>query len=261
MAKSKKDKLEYGKKYLEKLLSHVPEEQRATVLEALSSEAVQEAAGEDVLRQEDYSREMNTTVAEKQAAAQERIQAARLQQQLNDWYQENKAALDEYVEMKKRGVDDNENPAPKIDMSKYVDKDLMERTIAAQLNQFGQGALQVAALLPRLALRHYKDFNEELDTDALIQHSRNSRIPLDKGAYEDFIKDKLETKREADINKRIKDAREEGRSAALRESNIPYPVGGEEPSTMSPLFESAKDNGKYGVNAALEYLQELRKNA
>lgn len=248
MPRGKKDKKEYGKSYIEKLLSHVSEDKRQAVLDALSDEKIYEVAGEDVLKQEDYSYQMNALQAKEQ-------ETQSYKSQLESWYATNKEALDAYMAAK----DNPAGEAPKIDLSKYIDRNTFQAELDRRLNAFGQDALRFGTLIPHLAVKHFKEYGEVLDVDALVQHSRSTGLPIDKGGYEDYTKDKTQAKQAADIERRIKEAREAGRQEALKDANIPYPVGSDEPGTLDALF-NGKTDGKYGVNAAIDFLREQQRN-
>ncbi len=116
-------------------------------------------------------------------------------------------------------------------------------------------AMALAAHLPKLALKHFKTYGKELDTEALVEHARKTGKPIDRGGYEDFVKDDIAAAAKLTHDKEIAEAEARGAARARGElsSAPPWPTGGSENpevvSTLSGLSHKDKDGKPTGGNA------------
>lgn len=209
--------------FLTGLLQYVPEDERgkaATELEALE---------QGQLRQEEFSRLSNGT-------AEEKARAQKLYDDNVAWFEAKKAELAELDALKadiaagklKR---DGANPDVKVPAS--VTKEEFEQTMAAT----ERGALGFIADANDLSLRHYQEFGERLNIRELLADKRISQMGI-QAVYEDKFKDRIQAKATAAQTARDETLRKEGEDrarAAMRATPGPYPVRGNEPSTLDVL--------------------------
>jgi hypothetical protein len=138
------------------------------------------------------------------------------------------------------------------DLTGYVKKEDVEAAITTRVQQAEANVVPLVSVLNKFSFQHYKDFGEVLDVDGLIAHSRKIQIPIDRGAYESFVKEKIDAKtakeKEAEIAAAEKRGEERARAAG---ATTPYPTGSPtEPTTLSGL-NPKKDGPQFGVAAAV----------
>lgn len=276
-AKKTEDKKERGQAYLKDLLSRVPEEKRASVVETLeANEEVLTFLGEGVLRQSDYSRAMD-------AAREEKEKASKLYEDNINWRAEQKAAADQLIRdnatlsanLKKAlaakatlDLDDDDDDGTgsrnhRTPGVEYLSKEDFDKALAERVAQVETQGLSVMSALTKLSTKHIHEFGEPLDTDELLAHATKNKMRLDE-AYRDLTRDQAEEKAQKAIDAKIEAAREEGRQKAIEEarrngSAPPYPIGNTEPS----LHEQIKaDKAQYGAKAAIdEYYKSLQSSS
>lgn len=266
-------KVARGKSLIERVLAKVPAEKKANVTALLEIEDVLEEVGADGLRQDEFSRAMNE-------AQTKETKAGEWKANLDGWWKDKQTEITnlqvENALLKERlekgggggagaGGDDGGNGgaggeggtrSTMPDLTSYVKKDEVEKTVATRVAQAAADVVPLVSTLNRLTLQHFKDFNEVLDIDGLIEHSRKTQTPIDRGAYESFVKDKLDAKKEADEKTKIEAAEKRGeeRARAALGSAQPYPVANAEPSTLDGL-DKTKQHG--GVDAAVNLFNKL----
>jgi hypothetical protein len=250
-----------GRAFLARLLEHVPAEARADVQKHLESERILELAGTETLARADYSRNMNT-LRQNQTA-------------LDQWFEKHKPVLELGLQAQQRAAqprgarredpnldlndDDDEldltgrrRPAPPaVDTSRFVDRD----EAIAQVRQLEGNAMKFASMLSRISMAHYKEFGGEiLDPDKLVEHAEATGLRLDL-AYNDYVAERRESARQADLDARLKAAREEGiaQGKASAATELPWPVGHGE---VRPLLPTEADRSNIGLAAALRTFHE-----
>lgn len=256
------DRKAAGKVLAEKIAAKLPEAQRAGFLAIVAEEAALAELGDSALRQEDYSR----LAAEAQGEGE---RAKQWKKQLDEWHEGKREdlnkltkALEENEELKRKvaaggsgGEGGDPTPAP---AAPAFDEKAFNEKVMGQVNQTIAAAtgsvVPLLALMTTLAGKHSLEFGEPLDGGALIEHCTKTNLPIDKGGYEDFVREKRAEKEVARVDKLVKDAEERGRLAGLQAGGgtTPYPVGGQEPSTVSALFATDEQKGQFGVKAAVE---------
>lgn len=227
-----------GSEFLRETLALLPAEKRAP-LEALLADADAAAAltkiGEGALRQSDYDRQMDTA-----RTAQTRADA--LYESNTAWFTEHKAALTELDSLRTRLAavevpDPNAVPAA----AKLPDNVLTREQFNGEIDKLERGAVGFMDELTDLKFQHYRDFNEVLDTRTLLADKRVQQIGL-KGVYQETYKEKLTAKSTAAQTARDEAIRKDAVLAYQREqagSHAPYPVRGNEPSTLDGLEAAA----------------------
>ena len=110
-----------------------------------------------------------------------------------------------------------------MDPSRYLTREEAARVQGdLELNQ-----LKLTTMLTKLGLQHSREFDEVLDVDDLVQFAQDSNLRLDL-AYERYVGERREAKRQRDLDERLKLAKEEGiKEGRASVAAIPYPVPGQ----------------------------------
>lgn len=225
------DKIALGKQFLTDLLARIPEEQRAALQPLVDVEEIAAFAGDGVLRQQDYSRTMNALSAK--------------HQELTDWYEANKAALD--AAAKGRTGD----PAPQptgLDM----------KAVEELVNKREEGVAAYMAATTDLALKHFQEFGERLNLTDLLGDPEVRKIGI-LGVYDRKYAakyqekaSKAETDRvEAKVAERLVEERKKFSSAA------PYPVSAHDPSPLDVLESPNPGAEKFSPQALTDEYNQL----
>jgi len=291
MAITPEEKAQRAQAFLTGLVALVPEgpgrDQAQTLFASLgTAEAAAEFIASSVLRQEDYSRSMNEG---KEAATKKQGEldalVASLQGErgrLDEWWKVNEPVLKEAKALKDAGkwppaalptpvptVVDPLKPAPTptpIDANRPLTAAELDARLDARLKTFGEEALPIMSLIPKLSLEHWKAFEEVLDVDALTKHPKLPDLGL-MGVYQEVHKDRLD-KIVADAETaKLDAAKEEGKKEAreeiLKSSGPPYAFMGQTPTAPIDLLEQPPDVQKAAVDAsdpaalAQQYMQKV----
>jgi hypothetical protein len=259
MARTKK---EAGSAYLQKILGLLPEADRAAFAEKLKDEKIAEAAGEEILLRDDYSRQMDELKAHEG-------KVTAYHANLQTWYQEKQEAIEKGTAALEALEKLQTNPPPKPgdppppDFSKYLGKDeaakLLNEAVAASSTQLAQ----YNAYLTNLGLNHLQAFGEPLDVLALDQLARKEGKRVDV-LYSEMTREKRE-KREADLQaKKEKDLEDKIRTKVedeyRRRPQTPYPIGSDmaDPMGNATLGALKDKNPQFGKEAALEEFYKMR---
>jgi hypothetical protein len=264
MARTKK---EAGAAYLQKLLSLVPEAQRTAVAEALKDDKIAEAAGEEVLLRDDYSRSMD-----EMKAHEGKITA--YHQNLQTWYEEQRGTLEKGTaaleELEK--IRANPNPPkpgdppvpPTFDAAKFLGKDEAAKLLNQAVSASAAEIAQYNAYLSNLGMTHLHTFGEPLDVLALDQQARKEGKRVD-ALYSELTREKREklqadqqAKKEKDLEDRIRTKLED---EYRRRPQIPYPIGADMGDPMgNATLGGLKEQKEYGKEAALEEFYRMRQS-
>lgn len=234
-----KDAKTAGSTFLAEVLAKLPAELQAKAKEAFEDAAAAsalEVIGQGVLRQSDYSRQANELQTKE-------TELETWRGQLNEWFTGRKADLEELETLRKtRGTqppaDPNLKPAvPAVDTSKFISKEDFDKTLA----DTERGAVGFFSALNKLSIAHFQQFGEVLDTDTLLQDKRLPTLGLD-AVYKLVHKDQLDAKA-AEAAAKAEQAIREDERKKLQAAQVhhPYPVRGNEPSTLSMLEAAATD--------------------
>jgi len=282
MPKSKEDKQQIAKEFLDGLLLTLPEDQRGQAQEIFnqytSAEAAAEHISSHVLRQQDYSRKMNEGQAEIQSERDKLAdQLAALQQerqQVNEWWEVNREALVDYrniksgqpTNTKETSMSGNTKPQPS---PSTLTKEELDRQLQERFNKFGEEALPVIEIYNVLGAKHMHTFNEPLgleDWTKVRSHPKAREAGLE-AAYNEVFRsryDELRTKAEED---KLEAAREEGRKQAREEmakQGPPYAFSGAMPSIPLDILEQPETALREAQDAldpaalAAEYRQKVQ---
>lgn len=228
------DVIQAGQALLAGILATLPVELQGKAKEVFDSAeaaAAVKVLGEGALRQEDYSRNLNTTKdAEKKAND--------LFTANQTWWQSAQAEIAE-LEALKAKVATLEGKS----LDKPIDKPVVDPTMVSRtdlekiLADTERGAVGFIAESNLLSLQHYKEFGEILNITELLQDKRVQQIGL-SGVYRDKFKEQIAAKATAAQTARDDQIRKEERAKVQQEMSLaqsPYPIRGNEPSTLDAL--------------------------
>ena len=191
--------------------------------------------GNNVLRQDEFSRSMNELAGQRTATETEAAKARALYDSNKEWWDAKQAemaeldALRAQVAGKPAGTPDPTKPEPK-----YL--------TAEDLAQTERGAVAFIAEANRLTMQHFQQFGEILDINALLGDKRVQQIGL-VGVYAEKFKPQLDAKaaeRAAAAEEKIRADERQKIATASASQHHPYPVRGNEPSTLD-RFERPAD--------------------
>jgi hypothetical protein len=190
--------------------------------------------GNNVLRQDEFSRSMNELGSKK-------AEADGLYQSNKDWFDQKQKDLEELDALRKQvaagtgnghgttGTGTTGTTTPPVGIT----KEELDRTLALT----EQGAVAFFTDLNSLSLQHFQQFGEVLDTTKLITDKRVQQIGL-RGVYADQHKEQLDAraqKSRQDAEDKIRLDERQKVLAAQASSQHPYPIRGNEPGTLDAL--------------------------
>lgn len=195
--------------------------------------------GSNVLRQDDYSRNMNELGTQRTAAETAKAEAEALYASNKAWFDQKQEELADYARLKAGGGNPNPNPDPaKTGDPKVVTVESLAATIAAT----EQGAVAFFTELNTLSLQHFQQFGEVLDTQKLLTDKRVQQIGI-RGVYADQHKAQLDQRADKlrlEAEEKIRADERQKIAVSQASQHHPYPVRGNEPSTLD-RFERAAD--------------------
>lgn len=139
------------------------------------------------------------------------------------------------------------------------------KAFEAKLQQLAQEAVAYNNSLVTLGLKHYKEFNDILDTSELLKVASRDRVNVEI-AYDRLVQPKREEVQQKDFQSQLVKAREEGAQEALK--NIKIPVAEQPfintgvPHALDKYNTPVKDAvaPEYGALAAVRaYSDNMRK--
>lgn len=247
-----------GRAFLSRILEKIPAEARADVQKHLENDGVLAEIGGGVLRREDHSRAMAAVQSDRD--------------RLNKWYEDNLPILEAGTKALRDGNTRRRDPEPDPDLDDDLDDGRARRSAAPAIdpNQFVNRVEAAAALqqrdeqnmifsvmLNRVTMQHYREFNEVLDPQALIDHATEKGLRLDL-AHADLVRDRREKRQTEEREAAIKKAREDGLAEGRQQAaghELPFPVGNPEITTMDGL-RTGDDKPQTGLAAALRTFHE-----
>jgi hypothetical protein len=199
------------KQYLERLAqeANLDEASKAIFLKVIGDEKLLKPLDDGFLRQEDYSRSMDTL-------AKSRTEFETQQKTWRDWYAEattRDAERESELQTLRAKVNGNPNPNPNPNPAPtgLTKKEIEERE-GRMINIVKQGM--------RLASRHAAKFGEELDVDALEKIAVERGLTLDL-AYDQYIAPRVQAATKLAQDEAVKKAREEGIQEGLSKRDVP----------------------------------------
>lgn len=226
---------ETGQAFLAEVLAHVPEDRRAAVQEALTgSEQALTTLGAGVLRQSDYSRQMDTVAQAKRDADATMAQANVFKGELDGWFEEHKAELEEYARMKG-------NPNPPADKPAITGGGgITAEQLAEEFAKREAGYAGAMVNIQGLTLKHFQTFSEVLDVPTLMKDPQIRELGLD-GVYQKVHGPRLAEKAKAAEDARIEaEVTKRTNERLAQNPRFPYPTSPREPSPLDRLENPPK---------------------
>lgn len=194
--------------------------------------------GENVLRRDDHSREMNELGSARTALAAKEAEAQALYDSNKAWFDQKQAELAELDQLRQRVAGGQPTPPVKEPTTPDVmTKDLFEKAMA----DTERGAVAFMTDLNRLSLEHFQRFGEILDTETLLRNPKVQQVGL-RGIYGEVFKprlDELAAKARQEAEDKIRLDERTKVLQAQASQHHPYPVRGNEPSTLDALERAA----------------------
>lgn len=227
--------------FLADVLSHVPQDRRAAVEEALAGDAAAELE-KGYRRQSDYSREMDRIRQREQELDATLSEANERVAGWQDWYN---TASQEYEDMKRQVA----MSTPDDDLTAHPSTGLSKEELQAELAARDRMAIAYADVLTDIKIEHKERFHEKLDTNKVTEYALKRGLPLD-AAYREFIAPREKEIMKKEQEEMLAKAREEGAREALTKHRLPIVSGPLESHTLD-LAPSAKTNSGDRVAAAV----------
>lgn len=216
-----------AKQYYTELLKSagVADDKLQVVMGVLGEESVTKKLDEDLLkprlRQDEFSRKMDEVSAtmkrNNEWYAKELITYEELQRAKAD-YEQKMAAL---------GTDPNNPPGPKPTTHSVGDV-VTKKELEEMLAKRDGSVITIVKNAVKFQGDHIQRFGKPMDVDALEKIAVENNLPLDQ-AYAKMIAPQLEAKTQADIDARIKAAKEEGAREFASTHKIPVDTKPREP--------------------------------
>lgn len=231
--------------FLTGVLSHVPEGERG------KAETELIALEEGSLRQADYSK-----LSSEARTTKENFEA--LHAKNLDWFEANKAALDEAAGLRTKVTElEAKVGTAAPGTTSGLTKEDLDKHVNAALAETERGAVSFITESNKLGMEHFKTFGDVLDLAPLLADKRIQQIGL-RAVYNEVYKPQLTEKSNVAIKAREDALREEGRQAertALAGKTHPYPVVGNEHSSLDAIEAArAAGDGKVAVGKSADEL-------
>ena len=239
------------------MLSKLPEADRAAAKAIFEKAEAKDAVtllGDSALARSDYSKSMDDL--------------RKREGELEDWWQQNPGALDEYVVMKPEydklkatttTTTTTTQTEPPIDPRKAVQDEL-----AVQ----GRDYLAVANWIADIREQHREMFGERLDTAQFLNDPRlgkqvkgapEGRVVSLPDLYQEKFGEKVAAKAKELEDKRINDLAEEKYKARLAETTrSPFPLRGE--ASVLDVLQDKDGPAKHTLDSAVAHYEALQQN-
>lgn len=241
------DRITKGREFYSQVAQHLPDDLRAgfeTFLASGDQNAQQVLAtlGDGTLRQDTFSREMDQLRQTKTALEKWRDDLAQ-------WAKDNGGATP---------TDPLTQPGTQPVASTPANALTREEALALFNGEMGRREVYFAKYVADatvLATRHFQQFGEVLDINAILAHPKLGELQLE-GAYKDLHKDKIAAKSAAETAKEreaLKQQLREELEAERGPGQVPYPIG----DGGSPLDHLGKDAAQFTPEAAAAMYRQL----
>ena len=212
------------KQYLEQLAqtAGLPDDVKAGLLKAAENEKFGKALGDDILRQSDYSRNLDALRADRQKW--EKWYADSLQ-----WRADEEARI--------AALTNGGQPTPSVTPVQTFDQEAYKKMLLEEVGKKSQAQEQqfIGLLKTGLSLvgRHMAEFHEPLDVDALAKVAVEKGQSLD-AAYADLVSPRRAEAQKAKFEADLKAAREAGAREFASTHKIPIDTA---PREHHPLLD------------------------
>lgn len=252
--------LESGKAFIESVLAKLPESVRDQARAAFTAPEAADAltvVGDGVLARSDYSKSMDDLKAKEQQLVEDYTR-------LNTWYDgaKDRLAKVETLEEQIARLSGQQPPTPPADPIRHPAKEepvsgLTKEEFAAAMEERDRAYAGVMALSNRLTAQHLRDFNEVLDTDALIAYARAKSVDL-KTAYDQVHAEKIAAKAQQSKDAEIAKLRQEIEAQVRKEVGQPYPIRNAAPSVLDILDTKTDSPANHTVDTAVAEYERLQ---
>ncbi len=225
------------KQYIEQLAqtTGLAEEDKAALLKVAGNEKFAKSLGDSVLRQEDYSRNMDSLKAD-------RGKWEKFYNDLVVWKANEEARLAQVQEPIQTV---QQPPAEYISMKQFQEE-------LARRDQVTVGLLKDGM---RLASAHAVEFHEPLDTAALEKLAVEKNLSLVQ-AYNEMVNPRRSELQKTQYDNQLKQAREEGARDALAKHKLPvdnqprefHVLADRDPSKMAGAVDYQPNTGKLSIS-------------
>lgn len=241
-----------GKSFLAGVLAKLPEAVRGqaqTIFESADATQALEVIGTGALAQPEINRQMDDL-------RKQRESLDGLRESNETWYAENKAALEEYLQIKpeyeRLKVNPDHKPAPVAGLSK--------EEIAAQLEARDRAFAGAMSLGMDLSSKHMHLFNEPLNMTELLS---DPKLGINgyglQDAYNSKHGERVQTKakeaEDARINKMVEEKLAEERRKLPQQH--PFPLRDSSPSPLDALNNTERKTTDYTVDSAIAEYDRL----
>ena len=260
-----------GKSFLAGVLAKLPAEARPqaeAIFAAAGAEGALELLGTGALGQADINRKYDELRAEQTKLETTKAELDERKTTLDGWWNANKAALEEYVEIKPKYDELAAKGGGNVDPNKPVPPSAdLEKRLAAELEARDRAFAAAMAMVVPLSARHQMMFNEVLEVQELmadpklgtvIDQATGKRYGLQE-AYDTKHGTRVAEKREAahkdQIEKEVQKRLQEERAKLPQQ--MPYPLRDPSPSPLDALTATDRKTSDYSVDSAVETYNRL----
>lgn len=207
------------KQYIEQLAQSagLSQEEKDAILKVSSNEKFSKALGDDILRQQDYSRNMDTLRAEQQKAVTEREKSVKYYADLLTWKAEEEAKLQTALGNGNGQNGQNGQQVLQPVQGDFISKKEFQETVQ-QINASTVNLLKEAM---GLTSRHNVEFPKEpLDPEAIIKLAQEKQLSI-RAAYDEYAAPRRAENSKAQHDAELVKAREEGAREYASKHHIP----------------------------------------
>jgi hypothetical protein len=229
------------KQYLEQLAqsTDLADEDKAALLKVAANEKFAKVLGDSVLRQEDYSRNMDALKAD-------RSKWEKFYSDLTVWKATEEARIAQVL---------GNNGQPEVVQQVQPSDFITPKQFQEEMNRREQ--VQIALLKDgmRLASQHAVEFKEPLDSDALAKLAVEKNLSLVQ-AYNEMVSPRRAESQKTQYDNQLKQAREEGARDALAKHRLPvdtqpreyHVLADRDPSKMAGAADYQPNSGKLSIS-------------
>lgn len=135
--------------------------------------------------------------------------------------------LQSQVEVEMTFEDLNKEVSRLMDERKFVGQESFEKALAEKeagvreyLDRNITGMSQLVVKGPKVAVKHFREFNEELDLDELVKFANDNKIADVEQAYNRMVEPKIKEREAKGWEAKVEQAKVEAREQALKEAGM-----------------------------------------
>lgn len=264
---------ESGQSLLASVLAKLPESHRAQAEALFNSAEAKDAVtlvGDSALARSDYSKQMDALRSSTTELQQKEQQLVSEFDRLNQWYEVNKSALDDYKTIKANGGGhpnpDPRAPAPPAKPDAVSAADL-QRLFDERFSDASRDVVALTAFISTQAGRHYAMFGEPLDATEIAANPKlgrpvagqPNRIFSLQDAYNEKFGEKVAAKQKEADDKKFNDEVERRLSEERKKlvSGHPFPLRGDAPSVLD-ILQTKDGPAQHTLDTAVAEYERLQ---